>query len=358
MNKKKLINDILMYMRSYNKWNIVKDSNKQRFRDLKNHGIEIRKLTSEQKAQIDSVYKKYGYRYSYDTHILTYSITGNFDANILPEDMYRAFLELKLNNIEQKFVMSDKNYFELYMPEIKFPEVILRNINGVFYDDKRNIITKEKANELLSGYDKAVVKPSVENGSGRGVELVDVSSVSITEKFSKNYVVQKLLVQHPFLASFNQSSVNVIRITTLFLGEKVIPISAALRYGREGCFTDNKVGKDGKGMTIVGVKEDGTLREKGYFSCGVTVTETPGGTSFGGLKIPKFEEMVDLAIKQHSRFPNIRIIGWDFTLDRDENVTVMEYNIKAPSVLYYQWVNGPLFGAQTSEILDEIKKLS
>ena len=358
MNKKKLVNDILMSMRSYNKWHIVKDSNKQRFRDLKNCGIEIRKLTSEQKSQIDSIYKKYGYKYSYDTHILTYSITGKFDANILPEDMYRAFLELKLNNIEQKFVMSDKNYFELYMPEVKFPDVIVRNINGVFYDNERNIITKEAAEELLSKYEKVVVKPSVENGSGRGVELVDVSSTRVTERFGKNYVVQKLLVQHPFLSSFNKSSVNVVRVVTLFLGEKVVPLSAALRYGGEGSFTDNKVSKDGKGMTIVGITEDGILRDKGYFSCGASVTETPSGLSFAGLKIPKFDEMVALAVKQHSYFPNIRIIGWDFTLNENEDVVVIEYNIKAPGVLYYQWVNGPLFGAQTSNILDEIKKLS
>ncbi len=358
MNKKKLINDVLMSLRSYNKRKIVKGSNKQHYLDLKNHGIEIRKLTSAQKAEIDSIYRKYGYKYSYDTHILTYSITGEFDAKILPEDMYRASLELKLNNIEQKFVMSDKNYFEMYMPEVKFPDVIVRNINGVFYDDARNIISKEEADNLISGYEKVVVKPSVENGSGRGVELVDVSNTNVTEKFGKNYVVQKLLRQHPFLSSLNQSSVNVIRIVTLFLNGKVVPLTAALRYGGEGSFTDNKVGKDGKGMTVIGVTKDGTLREKGYFSCGVSVSETPSGRSFGGLKIPKFEEMVELAVKQHSRFPNIRIVGWDFTLNENEDIVVIEYNIKAPGVLYYQWVNGPLFGEKTSEILDEIKKLS
>ena len=357
MNKKKLVNDILMFMRSYNKRNIVKNSNKQHFLDLKNHGIEIRKLSSTQKAEIDAIYKKCGYKYSYDTHILAYSTTGIFDARILPEDMYRASLELKLNNIEQKFVMSDKNYFELYMPEVKFPDVIVRNISGVFYDKARNIITKEEADELISAYDKVVVKPSIENGSGRGVQLVDASTTKVTEKFGKNYVVQKLLVQHPFLSALNKSSVNVIRIVTLFLGGKVVPVSAALRYGGEGAFTDNTVSKDGKGMTVIGITDDGRLREKGYFSCGVSVTETPSGLSFGGLKIPKFEKMIDLATKQHSRFPTIRIIGWDFTLNENEDVVVMEYNIKNPGVLYYQWVNGPLFGEKTTEILDEIKKL-
>ncbi len=357
MNKKKIINDFLMYLRSYNKWNITKESNKSRFKDLKDHGIQIKKLTAEQKAEVDAIYKKYGYKYTYDTHILTYSVTGEFDARIIPEDMYRSSLEFKLNSIESKFVMSDKNYFELYMPEVKFPDVLVRNIEGVFYDKDRNIITEDEAEKIVSEYEKVVVKPSVENGSGRGVQLVSVKDKKVTETFKKNYVVQKLIVQHPALSAFNKSSVNVVRVTTMFIGGKVFHLSSAFRFGGEGAFTDNTVTKDGRGMTIVGIDENGKLKEKGYFSCGIATEKSHSGIIFKGYEIPKFKEMVDIALKQHSRFPSIRVIGWDFTVDEDENIIAVEYNIKAPGVLYYQWVNGPLFGDRTEDILDEIKKL-
>ena len=357
MNKKKIVNDFLMFLRSYGKWNQVKKLNEERFRKLKESGIPKLKLNSSQKAEIDKIYKKYGYKYTYDTHILAYSVTGKFDARILPEDMYRSNLELKLNNVDQKFVMSDKNYFELYMPEVKFPEVIIRNIDGVFYDTDRNMITKEEAEKLISEHEKVVLKPSVDNGFGKGVELIETGKINATERSGKDYLVQKLILQHPALSEFNESSVNVVRIVTMFIGGKVFPISAAFRFGGEGAFADNSVTKDGRGMTVVGIDNDGKLKENGYFSCGILVKETAKGIGFLGKEIPKFKEMIDIAIKQHSKFPTIRIVGWDFTVDRDENVVVVEYNIKYPGVLYYQWVNGPLFGDRTEEILDEIENL-
>lgn len=357
INKTKTVDGILTFLRSYGKRNQVKKLNKAKFKLLKKAGIPIKKLTSAQKAEIDAIYKKYGHKYSYDTHIITYSVTGKFDARILPEDMYRSGLELKLNDIGLKFVMSDKNYFEMYMPEVKFPDALVRNIEGVFYDKDRNIITKEEAESLISEHEKVVVKPATDNGFGKGVELIERGKLKVTESFKKNYLVQKLILQHPSLSAFNKSSVNVVRVVTMFLGDKVFHLTSAFRFGGEGSFTDNRSTKDGRGMTIVGIDEEGKLREKGYFSCGISSEKSHSGIIFKGYEIPKYKEMVDIALKQHSRFPSIRIIGWDFTVDREENVVVVEYNIKYPGVLYYQWVNGPLFGDKTEEILDEIKKL-
>ncbi len=357
ISKAKLVDGLLAFLRSYGKRNQVKKLNKAKFKLIEKAGIPKRKLTASQKAEIDAIYKKYGYKYSYDTHIITYSVTGKFDARILPEDLHRSNLELKLNNVGLKFVMSDKNYFEMYMPEVKFPDVIVRNIEGIFYDKDRNIITKDEAERLISEYERVVVKPSTDNGFGKGVELVERGSLKITDSFKKNYLVQKLILQHPSLSAFNESSVNVVRVTTMFLGGKAFHLSSAFRFGGENSFTDNTSTKDGKGMTIVGIDSEGKLRDKGYFSCGISTKKSHTGVAFDGYEIPKYNEMVRIALKQHSRFPSIGIIGWDFTVDKEGNVVVVEYNIKYPGVLYYQWVNGPLFGEKTEKILAEIKKL-
>lgn len=42
VNKKKIVNDFLMGLRSYNKWNITKKSNKARFEDLKNITLKLK----------------------------------------------------------------------------------------------------------------------------------------------------------------------------------------------------------------------------------------------------------------------------------------------------------------------------
>ena len=198
----------------------------------------------------------------------------------------------------------------------------------------------------------------MENGSGRGVKRVTVKGNKVTEIFRNNYVVQKLIEQHPSLSAFNESSVNVVRVTTMFLGKNIFHLGSAFRFGGEGAFTDNTVTKDGKGMTVVGIDAEGKLRDKGYFSCGISTKKSHTGVVFDGYEIPKHNEMVRIALKQHSHFPSIGIIGWDFTVDKDDNLITVEYNIKAPGVLYYQWVNGPLFGDRTQEILDGIKEFS
>lgn len=357
INKTKIIDGILAHLRSYGKWNQVKNLNKVRFKSLKKAGIPKRKLNSSQKAEVDAIYKKYGYKYTYDTHILTYSVTGKFDARILPEDLYRSNLELKLNDVGWKFVMSDKNYFELYMPELNFPEVLVRNIDGVLYDKERNIITNEEAERIIAEHEKVVVKPSTDNGFGKGVQLVERGKLKVTQIFKKNYLVQKLILQHPSFSALNESSVNVVRIVTIFIGGKAFHLTSALRFGGEGAFTDNSTTKDGKGMCVVGIDNNGRLKEQGYFSCGISTEKSHSGIVFKGYEIPKYKQMVDIALKQHSRFPSIKIVGWDFTLDREDNIVTIEYNIKYPGVLSYQWVNGPLFGDKTEEILNEIKKL-
>ena len=56
--------------------------------------------------------------------------------------------------------------------------------------------------------------------------------------------------------------------------------------------------------------------------------------------------------KQHLRFPQLRLISWDFSIDADENPVFIEWNMKGDSQLH-QYNNGPLYGEKTKEILDE-----
>ena len=164
-------------------------------------------------------------------------------------------------------------------------------------------------------------------------------------------------MQHPQLARLNESSVNVCRIATVFLDGEVFLITAAMRIGAVGAFTDNSITEDGKGMIVVGIDENGRLRDTGVHSCGLTVHETPGGISFHGEEIPRFNEIVEIAKKAHSRFPRIKFIAWDFCVDANNDIICMEYNARGPGVLYYQYVNGSLFGSYADRILSYAKKV-
>ncbi len=336
---------------------LVKKSNKSYFKKLKDHGIPLRELSSEQKKQIDGVYKKYNFKYGYDTHRLIYSVTGNFDPYFMPEDMFRQ-IELKLNDPELKGAWSDKSYFDFFFPEIRFPVTVVRNIAGTFYDKDYNIISAEKAKEIVSAYDKFAIKPSLDNGTGKGVALgtKEDDLDKMFKKYKRDYVIQEVIKQHKNIAQFNESSVNVVRFISLFVNDRVVPVMAALRVGAKGAFNDNSISKEGEGMLVIGIDEKGCLKKDAYMSCGMRVEESHSGVRFEGVQIPGFEKMKEIIVKGHSKMPNFKFVAWDFAVDENGEVLVMEYNIKGPGVLYYQYVNGPLFAEYTDELLKYVQE--
>lgn len=335
----------------------VTKSNKHYFKLLKKHGIEKKKLTSEQKKSIKKIWGGLGKHFGYSTHILTYSVTGKFDPYVCPEKLFRTKIEPNLNNQSFKYAWADKAYFGFHFPKELFPKIIVSNVNGIYYDEDYNILTENDAIDKISKYDKFVIKPSLDSGFGKGVSLF-INDGDIKSKFKgykKNFVVQEVLKQHEVFSQFNPSSVNVIRYISLFKDGKVVPVMAALRCGAEGAFNDNSVSKDGLGMFVIGIDENGRLKDKAYHSCGKCITKCPNGVEFSGVEIPNFDKMTEIIKELHSKLAYFGFIGWDFTVDEFGNPRIMEYNLKAPGVLYYQYVNGPLLGKYTDDIIKMFK---
>ncbi len=356
MTAEKVFDNIRNYVSKNYRVFCVKKNYFHYFKLLKMHGIERKKLSHAQKKEIDSVWKGIG-KYDYNTHIMAYSVTGKFDPYIVPEMLFRTEIEFRLNDQGFKGAWADKNYFSFHFDKELFPEAMTYNINGVFYDEDYNIIKYEEAKESILLNDKYVVKPSLDSGFGSGVALFDKGDDidKVLKDYKKNYVVQKVFKQHSMLSEFNSSSVNVIRFISLFINGKVIPVMGALRCGGEGSFNDNQITKDGLGMFVIGIDENGVLKDRAYHSCGRSITKCPNGTEFSGKKIPGFEKMKDIIVECHSKMSYFGFIGWDFVIDENGNPVIMEYNIKGPGVLYYQYANGPLFGESTQEVISWLK---
>jgi hypothetical protein len=45
------------------------------------------------------------------------------------------------------------------------------------------------------------------------------------------------------------------------------------------------------------------------------------------------------------------VVGWDVTVDSDSRVICIEYNIKYPGTIIYQFAHGPFAGEKTNEFL-------
>jgi len=327
---------------------------------LKMHGIPRKKLTSEQKKQVDAIWKGVG-KYDYKTHRLVYSVTGKFDPKVMSEKLFRSKIEMELNEQTFKNAWSDKSYFSWWFDKSLFPVNIVANINGTYYNNDYDVVTEDEALQIISKHDKAIIKPSLDTGFGKGVSLIeDCKSADavkgILGKYGKNFVVQEVLKQHPMLASFNPSSVNVVRFISMFIDGEVYPVMCALRCGGEGSISDNNITKDGMGMFVIGIDENGNLRDRAYHSCGKSITVCPNGEEFAGKPFPSYDKMVATVKECHKKLPYFRFVGWDFAIDSEGNPRIMEYNIKGPGVLYYQYVNGPLLGKYTDMIVERFKK--
>lgn len=324
---------------------------------LREHNIPVRTLTKEQYKEIDEVWGGLMKSDCYATHELVLSVTGKFDPYICSEMLFRTNIELKLNDFQLKWGWSDKNYFDMFLPDIPMPKTVLRNVNGVFLDAQYCPVNKEDVGTILQSHDSLIVKPSIENGFGKSVKLYEKEQYDLIGKdFRANYIIQEPLSQHNVVAELNPSSVNVVRVISLALNGKVSPVNYALRCGATGSITDNQITADGRGMYIIGVEPDGTLKDKAVFSCGELITQAPNGAEFAGRKLPNFEEALKMTTRIHEKLPHFGFMGFDVCFAADGTPTIMEYNIKGPGVLYYQYVNGPLFGERTQEVIETFRK--
>ncbi len=284
-------------------------------------------------------------------------------AYYVPESVYKTVVIPTLNpwnhtpsGVSRDSCFSDKNYAELIMGGLQFPKVIFRRLQGVFYDANLRRITKEEALALAASHPELVFKCSIGTSHGSGVKLLSAQEYAdAAESFGSDYVVQERVMQHENLAYFNESSVNILRITSVFWKGTVYILGAILRVGAPGSFCDHLPHGDTHNRDIA-VMDDGSLASTAFDPDHCLVYDDIYGKEIRGC-IPRYEEIKQLVIREHEKYPSYGIIGWDFTLDQDENIVCMEFNTKWPGIFATQYAHGPVFAQKTKDgvpLLDEI----
>lgn len=251
---------------------------------------------------------------------------------------------------------ADKNYAELIMGSLRFPKAVFRRMHGYFYDAELRRITEEEALALAAPYEELVFKQSVDGAHGHGVKLVARKDYrELLRSHGANYVAQERVRQHPVLAYFNESSVNILRVTSLCWKGEVYILSGILRIGAPGSFCDHTP-HGGTHNLDVAVMEDGTLGSTAFDPDHCHVYDTVYGKPIQG-RIPRYAELKELVIREHAKYPDYALIGWDFTIDEEENIVCMEFNTKWPGISASQYAHGAIFARKSREgvpLLDEI----
>lgn len=340
------------------------DSYKFVKKSLKNKNVP--KLTKEEKNKIQSYWKHYYSFINYNWYRYFKFVNKKFDEKYITEDFFFNDIIPKLNNVNLTKAYVDKNYFDKHYSKIKMPKVILRNINGNFYDQNYNYLNE---NQILEIIDKLsgtfIIKPALETGGGRNVKkiIVNNSRIEIKGKYIElknlfdeyecDFLIQECIEQSSFLSSLFPKSVNTMRIITYREKQDVTILAGSLRVGRADAEVDNM----SSGGIAIGIDvETGRINNFGITENLEFIEERhpDTGMKFGNEIIPNWSRVKDsLKIWFNEIPPYFNLVSWDITLDKNNEPIFIEINLRYQGIELGQ-LNGPLFGDKTDIILKKI----
>lgn len=327
---------------------------------------KIPRLSGKEKKEINDYWKKYGIRFrDFSWFARYYYVTGKKDPRFLPHPLLELVIYPFYNDFRMADAWSDKNAFSRHLPQMTFPTMIAQCINYKMYDADHNYFGTKVNEDFLAavykriearGVDTIIIKQTLNTNSGHGVrkysiECLEDLRAALLENDRPNYIVQEPIIQHSFFAQFNDTSVNVIRLNTWRNGDEIVIFSPCIRFGMKGSITDVSY-IDGKQIILAaGVNEDGIVSD--YYWSNMNDRRQ---LNIENKKVPLWKEMCQLVKSCHSFLEYFDVVAWDMTVDHDNRIICVEYNLHEPGSIIYQYVHGPFLGDNTDKFLSFLKE--
>ncbi len=340
----KLYVKALFYPRVYR----IRKSTKQRLRNIGGGAV----LSYAEKREINLFWEKYGVKVKPYWYKLFFIRAEHRIPTYIPDDLYYSKILPKLNNILHRRAYTDKCFSDRIFPSVKRPKTIIKNSHGIYYDGSGNIIDLKQAIEILQRADSFLIKPALDTGSGRLINICEAESPetvsSIVKQYKNNFIAQEIQSQHADLALIHAQSLNTIRVISLLFKEEVHILSSVLRMGSGGARLDN-ISAGGYACPVN--LSDGKLFKEAVNRKSEWVTRHDSGTVFGEFTVPSFAKIIAKVKELHQGLPHFSLIGWDFAVDQEGDPVFIEFNVSPEP---NQISCGPTFGDLTEEVLTEI----
>lgn len=301
---------------------------------------------------------------SLNWHKAYQSVNKIEDIRYVPEDVFYSKIEPRLNNFDLVQAYSDKNNLKYFFPDIKIPSIIIKNQNGYFFDEKNNLIDATIIENILKNQNgKYVIKPSIDSGGGRNVNLFsienrkiilegqEISFSKLTQMYDKDFNIQKAITQNESLRKFHPESLNTVRIMTYRNGNNIAVLSAIVRFGNNGSDKDNQA----VGGLSCGIGEHGKLKEFAIDKSGNKYKVHPyTKVEFSGNLVPNYKSIIETVKSAHEMVRYFDLVSWDIAIDEHCNPILIELNNRSQEINFHQFNNGPLFGKYTDDVLKKI----
>ncbi len=308
-------------------------------------------------------FKKYGFKVSEIFSALYEKAGGIHSEKYIPASIYFYYISPYLMNMNLTMAYVDKNSYWRLFPNVKQPETIIQNINGKYYrlhPQTRALlmISSETAVETLQKENECIIKPSIESGRGRDVRLCknidnNKETKEILNSFGTDFIVQKIVNQHPILSMLNPTSLNTCRVYTyLPVGQTAhVVLGSAVRFGGKGAYRDNAC----TGGGFCKIHSNGMIDDKicQYRFWGRRSLKYEKGLE--NIYFPSYHKVVDLCLQMHSQLPYMDLVGWDIAVDDSGEPILIELN-QYPDCEFIQLFNGPMFGEYTDDLIESISR--
>lgn len=301
-----------------------------------------------------SYWKRYGVRPKRCWYALYCNGMEQYDPRFIPNTIWKHDILPYFNCLEVRSAYDDKALYKKLLKDVQQPETIVKCVGGYFINgDGECLISKEQAESLCQQEEHLICKQSM-GRRGEGIMFYDgdridgPSLIDIFKAMGNNFVVQRIVKQHPNLERLNPGSLNTIRVMSFHYKGEIHILSAQLRIGGVGSRVDNV----SAGGSACAIKPDGWLQEKSVTRKSTWTDKTPNGIKLNTIQVPNYDGIITTIKRLHCQLPYFNIIGWDFAVGLDGTPIMIEFNIK-PS---QNQIGGkePTFGALTEEVLDDV----
>jgi|GEM_PF-313606 len=299
--------------------------------------------------------------------------SGIEDINYVPEDLFYGIIEPTLNNFAVAMTYSDKNSYDRLFSDMNiFPETILRNMGGLFYNSNYEYWENLKPIEYYLGDEqKVIVKPAIESGGGKNVQIFYKESNKhyynksgekldcsyLLKNYNRNFLIQKCIKQKSYFHQFNDSSLNTMRIYTYrsVNSDDVLISNCVLRIGQKGTEIDNV----SLGGIFCFIDKNGKLSDYAMDSHGNKHFSLPWNNNFKFSeteKIPEYNKITKFAKKIAKKNYYQRLLGLDICIDKYNNIRLIEINNEECEINGFQMFGSSIFKEYTDEIIEFLKK--
>lgn len=268
------------------------------------------------------------------------AVSGRFREGWIPDNYYYSVV---VPTIQKRYgPMADLRGLNAVLLQSAALPDLLAYVNGIFFDTAYRFVSSCTVKDKLFKDQERVVFKLDHSLRGQGIYFFTRASFSVEQiEQLGNGVFQRVVQPHRLFAEFTQQSVATLRITTVY--EESGKVSVRACYLRMGSGNETHVQSKTEIRVPVNLVS-GALGEIGYTAKWFETKVHPTShVAFVGNVIPVFGVCVGTVIELHRKAPYTRCIGWDVTVDRDENVQLLEWNAARNGIKFSEATQGPCF---------------